>query len=81
MIAIVRTMAARLHDLDPSIEEEKLQQVRMHVAPESAPVADATSETASEVQTESTAVASEVEKPPAPPAPETQEFAPCKSKL
>lgn len=54
---IVRRLYLRLRVLDPAIEEEKLQRVKMSVTTDAAPLADRTSDTHSDDPTDSTAVA------------------------
>jgi hypothetical protein len=77
MIAIVRVMAARLQDLDPAVEEDSLQQVKMTVTADPAPSADASLEESSEVQSEVTAVAPEPDVNEKQATDQPQPFAPC----
>jgi hypothetical protein len=68
MISIVRSMAHRLTQLDPAVEEDKLQRVKMTVSAEPQPPAVAlplVADSASEVPTEETAVEPSDVKPEA----------------
>lgn len=72
MISIVRAMAHRLTQLDPAVEEDKLQRVKMTVSaePQQPTVAPPLiADSASEVPTEETAI----ESMDAKPEPETIE--------
>jgi hypothetical protein len=79
MVAIVRAMSGRLKDLNPSVEEDKLQKVRMTVTTEPAPTADTTSEALSDAQTESTVVPPppEIDQTPMSAVSEGQIFVAC----